>query len=109
MSIPGTSRVNGTYHAADAQKVRLRRTRLLIVVGGLLAALGLLNGVLINNDMTRIESAGPAQLAQAGGGIAHFVPSILTQLRSAQRPANTVTAVDPSDPRHSVPFVNDKR
>lgn len=109
MSVPGTGRINGTYHAAAAQRERSRRTRLLILVGGLLAALGMVNVVLINADMTRLEQEGPERLALAGGGIDHFVPSILSNLPRAQAPANTVTVILAGDPRHSVPFIEDKR
>jgi hypothetical protein len=105
--VPG--RVNGTYHAATALRERQRRTRLLIVIGALLSGLGLLNVVLINNDMTRIEKTGPERLALAGGGIDHFVPSILSNLQRAQQPANTVSVILADDPRHSLPFVEDKR
>jgi hypothetical protein len=80
-----------------------------MLVGAALALLGVLNVVAINNDMTRIEETGPRQLALAGGGIAHFVPSILAEFRRAQLSPTTVTAVDPADPRHSVRFVEDKR
>jgi hypothetical protein len=45
----------------------------------------------------------------AGGGIDHFVPSILSNLPRAQAPANTVTVILAGDPRHSVPFIEDKR
>ncbi len=105
----GPSHVNGTYHAAEAQKERTRRSRLLILIGGLLATLGALNVVLVNGDMTRIEREGPERLALTGGGIDHFVPSILSGLQNAQRPANTVSVVLAGDPRHSLPFVEDKR
>src|SRR5229473_2765679 len=87
MSVPETGRVNGTYHAAAAQRERSRRTRLLIGVGGVLAAVGIINVVLINADMTRIEQSGPERLA----------------------PAGTVTVVLEGDPRHSSAFVEDKR
>jgi len=109
MSVPETGRVNGTYHAAAAQRERLRRTRLLIGIGGVLAALGIINVVLINADMTRIEQSGPERLALAGNGLEHFVPSILMNLPRAQRPASTVTVILEGDPRHSSAFVEDKR
>jgi hypothetical protein len=109
MSVPGTSRVNGTYHAAAAQKDRARRTRLLIGIGGVLAALGMINVALINADMTRIEQSGPERLALAGGGEDHFVPSILMNLPRANAPASTVTAILAGDPRRSLPFIEDKR
>ena len=109
MAIPGPTRTNGTYHAAAAQKQRARRTRVLITLGAALAAIGLLNVALINNDMTRIEESGPQHLALAGGGLAHFVPSILASFQRAQQSPSIVTAIDPADPRHSAPFVEDKR
>jgi hypothetical protein len=105
--VPG--RVNGTYHAAAALRDRQRRTRLLIAIGALLSGLGLLNVVLINNDMSRIEKTGPERLALAGGGINHFMPGILLNLQRAQQPANTVSVILADDPRHSPPFVEDKR
>jgi hypothetical protein len=109
MVVPGTSRVNGTYHAADTQKDRVRRTRVLIAIGLAVTALGMFNVVTINGDMTRMEQEGPQRLALAGGGIEHFVPSILSNLQRAQQPPNTVTLILASDPRHSLPFVEDKR
>ena len=109
MVVPGTSRVNGTYHAADTQKERVRRTRILIALGFAVTALGMFNVIMINADMTRMEQAGPQRLALAGGGIDHFVPSILSNLQRAQQPANTVTLILSSDPRHSPPFIDDKR
>jgi hypothetical protein len=101
--------LNGTYQAAAAQKGRIRLTRLLILISGLLAAVGTLNVVLVNADMSRIEKQGPERLALAGGGIDHFVPSILSNLPRAQQPITTVTAVLQDDPRHSLAFVDDKR
>src|SRR5437868_2228576 len=59
--------------------------------------------------MTNIEKAGPERLALAGGGVDHFVPSILANLQRAQAPANQVSVVLADDPRHSLPFVEDKR
>jgi hypothetical protein len=109
MVIPEASRVNGTYHAAEAVKERVRRTRLLIAIGAAVAALAGLNVVLINADMTRLEQAGPQRLALAGGGVDHFVPSILLNLQRAQQSANTVTNILADDPRHSLPYVEDKR
>jgi hypothetical protein len=109
MAIPGPTRANGTYHAAVAQKQRLRRARLLILVGAAFGLLGLANVLAIHNDMTRIEESGPQHLSLAGGGITHFVPSILAEFRRAQLSSSTVNAVDPADPRHSVAFVQDKR
>jgi hypothetical protein len=105
----GPGRVNGTYHVAEAHKERTRRTRLLILIGGLLALVGAINVVLVNADMSRIESQGPERLALAGGGIDHFVPSILSNLQRAQQPPNTVSVILASDPRHSLPFIEDKR
>lgn len=109
MGVSGPSRINGTYHVAVAQRERVRRTRVLIFIGVLVALLGLVNVVLINHDMTGIEEAGPQRLALAGGGVAHFVPSILSSFQRAQQSPTTVQAVDPADPRHSLPFVEDKR
>src|SRR5919204_4397716 len=109
MRASGPARANGTYRAAVVQRERVRRSRLLMLVGAALALLGVLNVVAINNDMTRIEETGPRQLALAGGGIAHFVPSILAEFRRAQLSPTTVTAVDPADPRHSPAYVEDKR
>jgi hypothetical protein len=109
MAVPGPTRANGTYHAAVAQEQRRQRARLLILVGAALGVLGLFNVVAIHNDMTRIEESGPQHLALAGGGITHFVPSILAEFRRAQLSPSTVNAVDPADPRHSIAFVEDKR
>jgi len=109
MSVPGPTRANGTYRAAVAQRERVRRSRLLMLVGAVLAGFSLLNVAAINNDMTRIEESGPQHLALAGGGIAHFVPSILAEFRRAQLSPTTVNANDSADPRHSAPFVEDKR
>ncbi len=109
MITQGPGRVNGTYHAAEAHKERTRRIRLLILVGGIVAALGAVNVVLVNADMSRIEREGPERLALAGGGIDHFVPSILSNLQRAQQPPNIVSVILASDPRHSLPFVEDKR
>ncbi len=109
MITQGPGRVNGTYHAAQAHKERSRRTRALILVGGILAVVGAVNVVLVHSDMNRIEREGPERLALAGGGIDHFVPSILSNLQRAQQPPNTVSVILASDPRHSLPFVEDKR
>jgi hypothetical protein len=109
MAVSGPSRANGTYHAAQAQKERQRRTRLLIWIGGLMAALGIVQVALIDADMTRIEQSGPERLALAGGGVAHFVPSILANLPRANAPPSTVSVILADDPRHSPPFVENKR
>jgi hypothetical protein len=109
MVVPGASRVNGTYHAADSQRERALRIRLLIGIGTVVSLFGLLNVVLVDGDMTRIEQTGPQQLALAGGGIGHFVPGILSNLPRAQQSANTVSTVLAGDPRHSAPFIEDKR
>src|ERR1700712_2748063 len=109
MVVPGTSRVNGTYHAADSQKERALRIRLLIGVGVVVSLFGLLNVVLVDADMTRIEQTGPQQLALAGGGIGHFVPGILSNLQRAQQSANTVSTVPAGGPRHSAGFIQGKR
>jgi hypothetical protein len=100
---------NGTYHAAATLKERTRRTRLLVAVGGLLSALALFNVVSINADMARLEQSGPERLALAGGGLAHFIPSILANLQRAQQPANTVSAALADDPRRSPQYIDDKR
>src|ERR1700674_855753 len=109
MVVPEAGRVNGTYHATQTLRERVRRTRLLIAISAAIAAFAGLNVVLINADMSRLEQAGPQRLALAAGGIEHFVPRILLNLPQANRSANTVTAVLADDPRHSVPFVEDKR
>jgi hypothetical protein len=109
MVVPEAGRVNGTYHAAQTMKERVRRTRLLIAISAAIAALAGLNVVLINADMSRMEQAGPQRLALAGGGIDHFIPSILLNLQRAQQSANTVTLILADDPRHSLPYVEDKR
>jgi hypothetical protein len=100
---------NGTYHAPVIQKERARRIRLLIGIGGALSLIGLIQVVLINADMTRIEQAGPPRFALAGDTVAHFIPSILENFQRAQAPPNTVTLITADDPRHSPAFVNDKR
>src|ERR1700686_5925686 len=99
MVVPEAGRVNGTYHAAQTLKERVRRTRLLIAIGAVISALAGLNVVLINADMNRIEQGGPQRLALAGGGIEHFVPSILLNLPQANRSANTVSPVLGGAPR----------
>jgi hypothetical protein len=109
MEAPRAGRVNGTYQAAAAQRERVRRARLVIVIGALLAVLGIANVVLINADMTRIEQTGPERLALAGGGVDHFVPSLLSNLPRAQAPSSTVTVILADDPRHSPAFIDDKR
>jgi hypothetical protein len=109
MAIPGPIRTNGTYRAAVAQRQRRRRARLLILGGATFGLVALVNVVAINNDMTRIEESGPLHLSLAGGGITHFVPSILSEFRRAQLSPSTVNTVDPADPRHSLAFVDDKR
>src|SRR5215470_9030677 len=70
---PHGGRTNGTYHAAELHRERQRRTRLLIVIGGLVALISVVNVALTNADMTRIEQSGPERLALAGGGFEHFV------------------------------------
>jgi hypothetical protein len=103
------SSTNGTYHAPVIQRERSRRVRLLIAVGGVLSLIGIVQVLLINADMTRIEQSGPPRFALAGDTLAHFMPSLLENLERAQQPANTVTLVTADDPRHSPAFVNDKR
>jgi hypothetical protein len=100
---------NGTFHAAAAQRERLRRIRILVAVGGVLSLIGIVQVVLINAEMTRIEQSGPQRFALAGDVVAHFMPSILENFQRAQAPPNTVTLITADDPRHSVAFVNDKR
>jgi len=103
------ARVNGTYHTPSAARRNTLQTRLLIGVGAFLTALGMLNVVLTNADMSRIEQSGPARLALAGGGIDRFVPSLLSNLQRANAPATTVNAPSPTDPRRSPEFIADKR
>jgi hypothetical protein len=100
---------NGTYHAPTLQKERSRRVRLLIGVGALLSLIGIVQVLLINADMTRIEQSGPQRFALAGDTIAHFIPSILENFQRAQAPPNTISLITADDPRHSAPFVDDKR
>jgi hypothetical protein len=100
---------NGTYHAPVIQRERARRIRILIGVGAVLSLIGIVQVVLINADMTRLEQAGPQRFALAGDTVAHFIPSILSNFQRAQAPPNTVTLVTADDPRHSPAFVNDKR
>jgi hypothetical protein len=83
--------------------------RWLIGVGAVLSAIGLVQVMLINADMSRIEQSGPPRLSLAGDTLAHFLPGILQNFQRAQQPPNTVTLITADDPRHSVPFVNDKR
>jgi hypothetical protein len=104
-----TGSTNGTYHAAVVQRERSRRTRLLIGVGGVLSLIGIVQVLLINADMTRIEQAGPQRLSLAGDTLAHFMPSLLQNFQRAQQPPNTVTLITAEDPRHSAAFVSDKR
>ncbi len=103
------SRTNGTYHAPAIQHDRARRVRWLIGVGGVLSLIGIVQVVLINADMTRIEQSGPQRFSLAGDTLAHFMPSLLENFQRAQQPPNTVTLVTADDPRHSVAFINDKR
>jgi hypothetical protein len=100
---------NGTYQAQMLQRDRVRRIRILVGIGGVLSLIGLIQVVLINADMTRIEQSGPQRFALAGDAVAHFVPSILENFQRAQAPPNTVTLITADDPRHSAAFVNDKR
>ena len=100
---------NGTYHAPVIKRERTRRIRILIGVGAVLSLLGLVQVLLTNADMTRLEQAGPQRFALAGDTVAHFIPSILTNFQRAQAPANTVTTITADDPRHSPAFVADKR
>jgi len=100
---------NGTYQAQTLQRERVRRIRILVGLGGVLSLIGIIQIVLINADMTRIEQSGPQRFALAGDTVAHFVPSILENFQRAQAPPNTVTLITADDPRHSAAFVNDKR
>lgn len=109
MAVQDPSRTNGTYHAPLVHQERARRIRLLVVMGGLLSAIGIVQVALINGDMTRIEQSGPPQFALAGDTLAHFMPSLLENFQRAQQPPNTLTLITADDPRHSVAFVNDKR
>ena len=109
MAVGGPTRTNGTYHAALVREGRARRTRWLIGVGAVLSAIGILQVIVINADMTRMEQAGPARLALAGDTLAHFMPSLLENFQRAQQPSNTVTAISADDPRHTPAFINDKR
>jgi hypothetical protein len=106
MSAVGT---NGTYHAPVIQHERARRIRLLIGFGAVLTLIGIVQVVLINADMTRLEQSGPQRFALAGDTVAHFIPSILSNFQRAQAPPNTVSSVTADDPRHSAGFINDKR
>jgi len=103
------SSTNGTYHAPVIRAERNRRIRLLIGIGGVLSLIGIVQVLLINADMTRIEQSGPQRLSLAGDTLNHFMPSLLQNFQRAQQPPNTVTFITADDPRHSVAFVNDKR
>ena len=100
---------NGTYHAAAIRRERERRTRLLIGTGLLVGVLGIVQVALVNADMTRIEQSGPERLALAGGGVDHFVPSILLNLPRANQGPSVVSTVLEGDPRRSPQFIGDKR
>jgi hypothetical protein len=100
---------NGTYHAPVIKRERAKRIRVLIGIGAVLSLLGIVQVLLINADMTRIEQAGPQRFALAGDTVAHFIPSILANFQRAQAPPNTVTLITADDPRHSPAFINDKR
>jgi hypothetical protein len=76
------------------------RTRLLIAIGAI---------AVIHTEMTAIERSGPERLALAGGGVDHFVPSILLNLPRANQPPTVVSTILEGDPRRSPAFVNDKR
>ena len=69
----------------------------------------MLNVLLINGDMTRLEQSGPERLAIAGSGLERFVPSLLTNLQRANQPPSTVTAVLAGDPRRSPQYIDLKR
>src|SRR5262245_11657091 len=104
-----SSSTNGTYRAPVVKRERNRRVRLLVGIGGALSLIGLVQVVLINADMTRLEQSGPQRFALAGDSLAHFMPSLLQNFQRAQAPPNTVTLITADDPRHSPAFVNDKR
>ena len=106
---PQSGNTNGTYHGPVAQRERSRRIRLLIGVGGVLSLIGVVQVLLINADMTRIEHSGPERFALAGDTLAHFMPSLLQNFQRAQQPPNTVTFITADDPRHSAAYINDKR
>jgi hypothetical protein len=100
---------NGTYDAEAALKEAARRTRLLIGIGGLVALLGLGGVLLTNADMTRIETAGPERLGIAGAGLERFIPSLLSNMARANQPLSAGAGFVAGDPRHSAPYVEDKR
>src|SRR5262245_19744871 len=109
MTIQQTGRTNGTYHGPTMVRERKRRTHWLIAISAVLVVFAVVNVMLINADMSRLERAGPERLALAGDGLQRFVPSILSNLQRAQQPANAVNAVLADDPRHSPAYVEDKR
>ncbi len=74
-----------------------------------MALIGIVNVAIINGDMTALERSGPERLALAGGGVDHFVPSILLNLPRANQPPTVVTNVLEGDPRRSPEFIADKR
>jgi hypothetical protein len=102
-------RANGTYRAVPAPRRPVAQTRLLIGAGAVVAVLGLLNVILINMEMTRLEQAGPPRLAITGSGVERFVPSLLANLQRAQQSPSTVTAVLAGDPRRSPEYIDHKR
>jgi hypothetical protein len=102
-------RANGTYHAETAIKEAARRTRLLIGIGGLVAVIGFAGVLLTNADMTRIETSGPERLGIAGAGLERFIPSVLTNMARANQPLSTSAGFVAGDPRHSAPYIEDKR
>jgi hypothetical protein len=102
-------RVNGTYHAVAVPRRPVTQTRLLIAIGALVAGVGLITVILINMEMSRLEQDGPERLAIAGSGLERFVPSLLSQLRRANQPPTTVTAVLAGDPRRSPQYIELKR
>ena len=69
----------------------------------------MLNVLLVNGDMTRLEQSGPERLAIAGSGLERFVPSLLSNLQRANQPPSTVTAVLAGDPRRSPQYIDLKR
>lgn len=100
---------NGTYHAEAAHRSALRRTRLLVGAGALLACVAAVNVLLINGDMTALEQSGPERLALAGGGLDRFVPSLLANLPRPQSLSTAGGAILAGDPRRSPQYIADKR
>ena len=75
----------------------------------LVALVGLAMVVVTNADMNRIESAGPERLGLAGGGVERFIPSLLSNMARANQPLSAGAGFVAGDPRHSPPYIEDKR